>query len=257
MIFLICDTHLGHENIKRYCDRPDNFERLIETNWQQTVTDADTVIHLGDIALNRKTGDALVAKLGGWKGRKILVRGNHDKQSDDFYMSHGFTLIVNTMTLRVDDVKFLFSHRPIFNHDCDINIHGHQHNLSVLDDTRLYLPLSIEHMGYKPIAFDAEFVTAIKNFVVRRKQPTLNELMQLRQNAIGKPYDRDFYDGFGREIFNRSRERLKDCYALINSPPYVNLMQRYRLWWFALRYIEDKISKREFLTVCRSFLEHN
>ena len=112
-------------------------------------------------------------------------------------------------------------------------------------------------MGYKPLAFDDEFVAAIKNFVVRRKQPTLKELMQLGQNAIGKPYDRDFYDGFGREIFARSRERLKECYALINSPPYFNQMQRYRLWWFALRYIEDKISKRELLNACRSFLDCN
>lgn len=99
MIYLICDTHLGHENIKQYCNRPDNFEQLIEANWQQTVTDYDTVIHLGDIALNRSNGDALVAKLGGWKGRKILVRGNHDKQSDEFYMAHGFTLVVADLTL--------------------------------------------------------------------------------------------------------------------------------------------------------------
>lgn len=34
MIYLITDTHLGHENIKKYCNRPDNFEKLIENNWK-------------------------------------------------------------------------------------------------------------------------------------------------------------------------------------------------------------------------------
>jgi len=31
MIYVIPDTHLGHENIKKYCNRPNNFEKIIET----------------------------------------------------------------------------------------------------------------------------------------------------------------------------------------------------------------------------------
>ena len=50
MIYVVPDTHLGHENIKKYCNRPDNFERLIEKNWNETITENDTVIHLGDIS---------------------------------------------------------------------------------------------------------------------------------------------------------------------------------------------------------------
>jgi len=30
MLYVIPDTHLGHENIKKYCNRPDNFEKIIE-----------------------------------------------------------------------------------------------------------------------------------------------------------------------------------------------------------------------------------
>ena len=32
MLFVTCDTHLGHENVKKFCNRPDNFESLIEKN---------------------------------------------------------------------------------------------------------------------------------------------------------------------------------------------------------------------------------
>ena len=64
MIYVVPDTHLGHENIKKYCNRPDNFERLIEKNWNETITENDTVIHLGDISFK----EDWVRRLGSWNG---------------------------------------------------------------------------------------------------------------------------------------------------------------------------------------------
>ena len=83
MIYVIPDTHLGHENIKKYCNRPDKFENLIEKNWQEVVTGIDTVIHVGDISFDEKW----IEWLGSWNGKKILVRGNHDRKPYDFYLS--------------------------------------------------------------------------------------------------------------------------------------------------------------------------
>ena len=246
MLYVIPDTHLGHENIKKYCNRPDGFEKIIEKNWNDIIDESDTVIHLGDIAMKSDIGDNYVKRLGKWKGQKILVKGNHDKNPDEFYTNAGFTIVVNELAIRINDIKLLFTHRPKFDHDADINIHGHQHNLAVYDETRLYLPLSIEHMGYKSLKIDEEFVNSLKKFVNRKKQPTLKEIMSLGQNAIGKPGDKDFYDGFGKKIFLESRERLKECYKILNSAPYSMAMQRSRHWWYALRYIEGKMSKAEF-----------
>ena len=247
MLYVIPDTHLGHENIKKYCNRPDGFEKLIEENWNNEVGEFDTVIHLGDIAMKSDIGDNYVKRLGKWNGCKILVRGNHDKNPDEFYINAGFTIVVNELAIRINDIKLLFTHRPKFDHDADINIHGHQHNLAVYDDTRLYLPLSIEHMGYKPLKIDEEFANKLKKFVNSRKQPTLNEIMALGQNAIGKPNNKDFYDGFGKEIFLQSKAKLKECYKILNNAPYSMAMQKNRLWWHALRYIEGKSSKQEFM----------
>ena len=42
MIYVIPDTHLGHENIKKYCNRPNNFEKIIEKNWNEIVKADDT-----------------------------------------------------------------------------------------------------------------------------------------------------------------------------------------------------------------------
>ena len=250
MIYVIPDTHLGHENIKKYCNRPDNFETLIEKNWNERISKNDTVIHLGDISFK----EDWVKRLGSWNGKKILVRGNHDKMLPELYMNCGFTVVVEEFVMDINNLIILFSHRPQFNHGCDINIHGHQHNLAVYDSKRLYLPLSIEHMGYKPLALDENFINGVKKFVVRNQQPTLKEIMALGQNAIGKPNNKDFYDGFGKEIFEQSKIRLEECYKILNNPPYNYVRYKYRLWRNAIRYIEGKISKQEFQHIINKFL---
>ena len=122
MIYVIPDTHLGHENIKKYCNRPDGFEKIVEKNWNEIVSDSDTVIHLGDVAMKINIGDDYVKKLGKWNGRKILIKGNHDKNPDEFYINAGFVIVVNELAIRVNNIKILFTHRPQFNHDSDINI---------------------------------------------------------------------------------------------------------------------------------------
>ncbi len=250
MVYVIPDTHLGHENIKKYCNRPDKFENLIEKNWQAAVAENDTVIHLGDISFDEKW----IERLGSWNGRKILVRGNHDRQPHDFYMDCGFTAVVEELVIDINNVVMLFSHRPRFGHGYDINIHGHQHNLAVYDDQRLYLPLSLEHIGYKPLALDDNFISRLKPFIINNRQPTLKEIMSMGQGAIGRPSDKDFYDGFGKKIFIQSKARLQECYEILENAPYNSSRFKFRLWRNAIRYIEDKISKQEFLNIIRKFL---
>lgn len=81
MRFWISDTHFGHKNIIEYCDRPFKSvshmnETLIE-NWNNVVSDEDTVYHLGDVALGPwDEWDGILTRLN---GRKILVVGNHDR----------------------------------------------------------------------------------------------------------------------------------------------------------------------------------
>lgn len=250
MVYVIPDTHLGHENIKKYCNRPDNFFDLIERNWNSMIQPNDTVIHLGDISFKEN----LIEQLANWNGKKILVRGNHDKLPYDFYLNCGFTAVVEEMVMDIKNVIILFSHRPHFGHDYDINIHGHQHNLAVYDEKRLYLPLSIEHMGYKPLALDENFISRLKPFIINNKQPTLKEIMSMGQDAIGKPSDRDFYDGFGKGFFIKAKAKLGECYELFENAPYNSAQFKYRLWRNAVRYIEDKITKQEFLNTIKKFL---
>jgi calcineurin-like phosphoesterase family protein len=52
MIYFTSDTHFGHENIIKYCDRPfkdaDHMDCALVENWNRAIGENDTVYHLGD-----------------------------------------------------------------------------------------------------------------------------------------------------------------------------------------------------------------
>ena len=87
MIYFISDTHFHHHNIIKYCNRPfkdvDEMNKVLIKNWNNTVTDFDTIFHLGDVALTSESEmKDMIPKL---KGKKILIKGNHDKKSKEFF----------------------------------------------------------------------------------------------------------------------------------------------------------------------------
>ena len=72
-IYFISDTHFNHKNIIKYCSRPfkdvEEMNKVLIENWNNTVTDFDTIFHLGDVALtNESEMKEIISKL---KGKKI------------------------------------------------------------------------------------------------------------------------------------------------------------------------------------------
>lgn len=53
-IFFIADTHFGHNEIIKYENRPfsdtDEMDRILISNWNNTVSNNDTVFMLGDFS---------------------------------------------------------------------------------------------------------------------------------------------------------------------------------------------------------------
>ena len=88
MKYYISDLHLFHEAAIKFDNRPfQNLEEMQETimkKWNSKVTNGDTVYILGDISLRGKNED-LIAFVARLKGKKILVKGNHDDVSDYRY----------------------------------------------------------------------------------------------------------------------------------------------------------------------------
>ena len=79
-IFYIADTHFGHENSIRFCNRPfadvNEMNRTLIKNWNAKVTPDDDVYVLGDFAYRCATSVRNIARQ--LNGKKHLVVGNHD-----------------------------------------------------------------------------------------------------------------------------------------------------------------------------------
>ena len=141
-------------------------ETLIE-NWNNTVTDFDTVFHLGDVSLTIESDmKELIPKL---KGKKALIRGNHDKKSKDFFRNVGFDFILES-PVKLDNEKLILSHKPLKDTEIPdgyVNIHGHIHNNSLykvnpntnemeypenLYSEKLHINVSADVIDFKPIS---------------------------------------------------------------------------------------------------------
>jgi calcineurin-like phosphoesterase family protein len=152
--WIISDTHFFHENIGKYCNRPENWQELIIKNWNDRVAPGDVILHLGDFALGKKAHFELLA--GILNGKLLLLQGNHDRMSKAFCETNGVTLIKNSIQVIVEQqINVVFSHRPIIPlEDGWINLHGHIHNVPPpIEGSNLgpcHVNMSVEVREYRP-----------------------------------------------------------------------------------------------------------
>ena len=84
MHWYTADTHFGHDNIIRYCDRPFNTSRDMDSkiisNFRQRISEDDDLWIVGDFAFGKKSRDKIYLEeiFEALPGRKHLVVGNHD-----------------------------------------------------------------------------------------------------------------------------------------------------------------------------------
>lgn len=121
--YLLSDTHFGHAMLIDKGLREEGFEEKILKGLTILGGD-DILIHLGDVCIGRDEYWHSKIPIG---FKKILVRGNHDNKSDTWYYNNGWDMVCDAFQLNKFDKKILFTHEPIPNHKCDINIHGHWH----------------------------------------------------------------------------------------------------------------------------------
>ncbi len=190
--YLISDTHLNHDRIKTWCDRPDDFTERIDKNVRDVVKPEDLLLHLGDIGIGKPDGYIAIINL--WPCRKVLVRGNHDQKSCQWYMDNGFDFACDGMIYR----GTWLTHHPAnaLPEGTNLNIHGHLHNVwhgfhkndpesqksdfvQAAENGHLTFPwqrlFAIEYTDYKPVEFD-KFVTKPDRYQARHPKPELVSL---------------------------------------------------------------------------------
>lgn len=153
---------LGHKNIIDYCDRPfssveEMNEKMIE-EWNNLIEKDDKVWHLGDFAFGSKDNvKNIISRLN---GKIYLVKGNHDKMSNQWYRDIGFKEVYDYPII-IDDFVVL-SHEPQ-SFICDnrvpyVNFFGHIHD-SLMYDTygpRHFCACTERH-EYKPVSLEAVY----------------------------------------------------------------------------------------------------
>ncbi len=164
-IWLISDTHFNHAKLVTMGKgRPENFESLI-MNGLRSVKEGDTLIHLGDFCIGKdeywhdRFSKALVGV------NKVLVRGNHDNKSYNWYLSHGWNHVCEIMQSRYFGKEILFSHMPILKkefwetyHEPELNIHGHLHGNAnrhgAVYDPKFHYDVAPDIHDYEPILLE-------------------------------------------------------------------------------------------------------
>ena len=136
MIYFTADTHFCHGNIIGSCNRPykdvQEMNRDIVNRWNSYVTDHDEIFILGDF-LYKGTGREANKILGQLKGKKYLIRGNHEKYLDDPVFKQGaFEWVKDYHVLNYEGIEIVLFHYPILqwhkSHRGSIHLYGHVHN---------------------------------------------------------------------------------------------------------------------------------
>ena len=149
--WLLPDTHFGHDNMIEYENRPQDFSGRILTNVVRYVSKDDVIIHLGDFCIGNDNRWHMMFNVNVPRGtKKWLIRGNHDKKSNSWYMEHGWDMVCTSLGMHTFGKKILLTHeRQLALIDYDINIHGHSHSKGISDSN--HIALAIERMHYTPV----------------------------------------------------------------------------------------------------------
>jgi len=159
---LITDTHFNHKAMVTYCGRPENFTEIILKNWEEMADENTVTYHLGDVIFSNasQVGDMLKRI----KGKKILIKGNHDLNKDSWYLNKGFDGVCDAYKLIHEGKHILLTHIPSKDKEYHINIHGHFHNTDhrslepeILEyyDPTYHKLLAIENTDLKPVELEA------------------------------------------------------------------------------------------------------
>lgn len=124
--FFTSDTHFGHANIIRFCNRPfKNVEEMDEAlieNWNQVVSEDDTVFHLGDFAFGGSSvWKSIIPRLN---GHINLIIGNHDRKNlRQGYMS-SFDMVVPQLQIEIEGNPIYLNHYPFYVMEVPIEEYG-------------------------------------------------------------------------------------------------------------------------------------
>lgn len=135
MIYFTSDLHFFHGRLIQHVSRPfhneEQMNKALIRNWNNKIKAEDEVYILGDFTMKGPELASFI--LSQLKGKKYLIRGNHDQfaESADFDISQ-FLWIKDYGEVVYQNTRFILFHYPIMEwngyYKGTVNLHGHQHN---------------------------------------------------------------------------------------------------------------------------------
>ena len=167
MIWFTSDTHFGHENVLRFCNRPwssteEMNDALIDAINERVAPD-DTLYHLGDFSF-RITVEAARELRRRIKCKDIhWVPGNHDKDWSQPSVAGTFSVEPSIATLKIDGGRKIVSHYPLLSWPSrwhgSIHLNGHVHAARERNEANraagiLRYDVGVDANGYAPVPLD-------------------------------------------------------------------------------------------------------
>ncbi len=196
MIYLISDTHFGHD--KEFIYKPRGFKNVLEMNateiknWNKTVTPNDDIYMLGDFFLGTDMNFIKII-LERLNGKIHLIIGNHDAPAKLKLYRECSKIVEMAWALQIEynHRKYFLSHYPTFTADltannpqkCVFNLFGHTHSKAKFYEDKPYM--------YN-VAADAHDCTPVS---IEKIQEDINAEMKNR--------------GFINEIFTNNNRQSK------------------------------------------------
>ena len=167
-LFFTSDTHFGHRNIIKYCQRPfsciEEMDDALIANWNRVVGKDDIIFHLGDFAMGGSAEwSRLLQKLN---GKIYLILGNHDMKT----IGAGFSRLEGVAMQMLINVKgqiIYLNHYPFLCYGGAYRntwqLYGHVHTCHAnrgLDVPRLKMlmpmqyDVGVDNNNYRPVSFE-------------------------------------------------------------------------------------------------------
>ena len=166
MIFYTADLHLFHKKILEYEKRPfasiEDMHETIISRWNSKVGEDDEVYILGDLSFQDSKRTAAI--LRSLKGKKYLLRGNHDGVADSEKVQNELEWVKDYYTLEDSGYFVVLFHYPILawdgSHRGSIHLHGHIHSTlankgmdpQIYQQIRNIYNVGVDVCNYEPVS---------------------------------------------------------------------------------------------------------
>lgn len=171
--YISADLHFGHANIMKFCpvtrarfknDVTFMNEEMIR-EWNEIVQPEDLTYILGDVAFcNAQTATAYLRRMN---GRKILIKGNHDRKLvQDKAFCNEFESIHDYLDINYDGHKIVMFHYPIHEwdqaHRGSLHFYGHKHGGECEMTKYRARDMGMDATGYIVVAMEDAIKDALK-----------------------------------------------------------------------------------------------